>query len=82
MNVKLLPKTNYKIKINDNNGILSTNAPVTLRNEKITGTSTVSNLADLVDVVEVFKNEGSSLVYNSEFARYEVKTQDLDGGLF
>jgi hypothetical protein len=80
--MSITSRTNYNIKINQNNGRLSTNAPVTLRNEKITGSTTVSNLADLIDVVEVIKADGSSLVYDSENARYEVKAQNLDGGSF
>jgi hypothetical protein len=77
-----MPITNYSIKVNQNSGRLSTTAPLTLRNEKVTGTTTVSNLADLIDVVEILKADGSSLVYDSENARYEVKSQNLDGGSF
>jgi hypothetical protein len=73
---------NYNIKVNQFEGRINTTAPVTLRNEKITGPGPVSQLADLIDVVEVLKADGSSLVYDSENARYEVKSQNLDGGSF
>lgn len=76
--------TNYTIKLNQNNGRLSTRAPVTLRNEKVTGggASSVNSLSDLNDVTEVLKADGSSLVYDSENNRYEIKAQNLDGGSF
>jgi hypothetical protein len=74
--------TNYNIKVNQNSGRLSTTAPITLRNEKISGAATVSQIADLIDVVEILKADGSTLVYDSDNGRYEVKAQNLDGGSF
>lgn len=74
--------TNYTIKLNQNAGRLSTRAPVTLRNEKVTGGASISRLADLTDVAEVLKTDGSSLVYDSDNGRYEIKAQNLDGGSF
>jgi len=40
------------------------------------------NLNELVDVTEVSKEDGATVVYSSSSGLYEIKKLNLDGGLF
>jgi hypothetical protein len=58
----------------------SSYVPVTLKN--ITNIGELKNLEDLEDVTVVNKINNSTLVFNSETNKYEIKLLDIDGGIF
>lgn len=71
--------------ITNNNGRLSSAGPITLKNQ-IQEIRSIENITD-VSVVEVAN--GSTLIYNSQNDKYEVRqlqagdlNLDLDGGSF
>lgn len=73
-------------KITNNNGRLSSAAPITLKNQ----IQEIRSIEDILDVAEVDVSAGATLVYNSENDKYEVRklqsedfeTLNLDGGSF
>ena len=71
-------------KITNNNGRLSSAAPITLKNQ----IQEIRSIEDIADVSEVDVSDGATLVYNSETDKYEVRQlqiEDLgaiDGGSF
>jgi hypothetical protein len=71
-------------KITNNNGRLSSAAPITLKNQ----VQEIRSIEDISDVAEVDVTDGATLVYNSETDKYEVRQlqiEDLgaiDGGSF
>ena len=71
-------------KITNNNGRLSSAAPITLKNQ----VQEIRSIEDIADVVETDVTDGATLVYNSETDKYEVRQlqiEDLgaiDGGSF
>ena len=73
-------------KITNNNGRLSSAAPITLKNQ----IQEIRSIEDIADVSEVDVSAGSTLVYNPENDKYEVRklqsddfdTFNLDGGSF
>jgi hypothetical protein len=71
-------------KITNNNGRLSSAAPITLKNQ----IQEIRSIEDIADVAEVDVSDGATLVYNSETDKYEVRQlqiEDLgaiDGGSF
>ena len=71
-------------KITNNNGRLSSAAPITLKNQ----VQEIRSIEDIADVAEVDVSDGATLVYNSETDKYEVRQlqiEDLgaiDGGSF
>lgn len=71
-------------KITNNNGRLSSAAPITLKNQ----IHEIRSIEDIADVVETDVTDGATLVYNSETDKYEVRQlqiEDLgaiDGGSF
>jgi len=71
-------------KITNNNGRLSSAAPITLKNQ----IQEIRSIEDIADVSEVSVTDGATLVYNSETDKYEVRQlqiEDLgaiDGGSF
>jgi hypothetical protein len=71
-------------KITNNNGRLSSAAPITLKNQ----IQEIRSIEDIADVVETDVTDGATLVYNSETDKYEVRQlqiEDLgaiDGGSF
>jgi hypothetical protein len=71
-------------KITNNNGRLSSAAPITLKNQ----IQEIRSIEDIADVVETDVSDGATLVYNSETDKYEVRQlqiEDLgaiDGGSF
>lgn len=75
--------TGQKIKVNIQGQVLTTQAPVTLRN-----TAADYNAIDrLTDVDLTERENGSTLVYNATTDKYEVKPltaaiTELDGGTF
>lgn len=79
--------TQQKVKVNNTNGVLQTQTPITLKNQ----VTEINSLEDIADVAEVDVSTGSTLVYNASTDKYEVKkldagsisgTIDLDGGEF
>ena len=71
-------------KITNNNGRLSSAAPITLKNQ----ISEIRSIEDILDVAEVEVTDGATLVYNSTNDKYEVRPLEiadlgaLDGGTF
>jgi hypothetical protein len=73
-------------KITNNNGRLSSAAPITLKNQ----IQEIRSIEDIKDVSEISVTAGATLVYNSENDKYEVRklntedfgSLDLDGGSF
>jgi hypothetical protein len=71
-------------KITNNNGRLSSAAPITLKNQ----IQEIRSIEDIADVIETDVTDGATLVYNSETDKYEVRQlqiEDLgaiDGGSF
>ena len=78
--------TRLVAKITNNNGRLSTAAPVTLKNQ----VQEIRSIEDIFDVSEVNVSAGATLVYNPENDKYEVRplqnedidSLTLDGGTF
>ena len=79
--------TNLVAKITNNNGRLSAAAPITLKNQ----IQEIRSIEDFGNVSEVSVVTGSTLIYNSENDKYEVKQLNfsdlsgdatLDGGSF
>ena len=78
--------TRLVAKITNNNGRLSTAAPVTLKNQ----IQEIRSIEDIFDVSEVEVTAGATLVYNPENDKYEVRplqnedieSLTLDGGTF
>jgi len=76
--------TRLVAKITNNNGRLSSAAPITLKNQ----IQEIRSIEDIADVAEVNVTNGATLVYNSENDKYEVRQlqiEDLgaiDGGSF
>jgi hypothetical protein len=76
--------TRLVAKITNNNGRLSSAAPITLKNQ----IQEIRSIEDIADVSEVDVTNGATLVYNSENDKYEVRQlqiEDLgaiDGGSF
>ena len=80
-----MPNTTRLVaKITNNNGRLSSAAPITLKNQ----VQEIRSIEDIADVVETDVTDGATLVYNSETDKYEVRQlqiEDLgaiDGGSF
>ncbi len=73
-------------KITNNNGRLSSAAPITLKNQ----IQEIRSIEDIFDVSEVDVSAGATLVYNPENDKYEVRklqsedfeALNLDGGTF
>jgi hypothetical protein len=71
-------------KITNNNGRLSSAAPITLKNQ----IQEIRSIEDIGDVDEINVVTGATLVYNSLNDKYEVRPLDLeefgaiDGGTF
>jgi uncharacterized ubiquitin-like protein YukD len=82
-NIVVKQVTGTTIKVTNQNQVLSTQAPVTLRN-----TAADYNAIDrLTDVDLTEREDGSTLVYNASTDKYEVKPitealTGLDGGTF
>jgi hypothetical protein len=76
--------TRLVAKITNNNGRLSSAAPITLKNQ----IQEIRSIEDIADVAEIDVSDGATLIYNSETDKYEVKQlqiEDLgaiDGGSF
>lgn len=85
MSAKLTPTSSYKISVNQSGGRIQTNSPLSLRNtvrESAQAITQVENIEDIQNVSVVERVDGSTIVYDSANARYEVKLPDLDGGSF
>jgi hypothetical protein len=76
--------TRLVAKIINNNGRLSSAAPITLKNQ----IQEIRSIEDIADVAEVDVTDGATLVYNSQNDKYEVRQLSiedlgsLDGGTF
>lgn len=79
--------TTHKVKLSNNKGMLQSSTPITLKNQ----VTEINSIEDIADVAEVDVTSGSTLVYNANTDKYEVKkldvgsiagTIDLDGGEF
>lgn len=77
-----------KVIVSNVGGVLTNQAPITLRNQ----TRDIKSIEDIPDVSVVEAVSGSTLIYNPLNDKYEVRlmtgndvdigTFDLDGGLF
>jgi len=82
-NIVVQQVSGQTIKVSQQNQVLTSQAPVTLRN-----TAADYNAIDrLTDVVLTEREDGSTLVYNASTDKYEVKPfaaaiTGLDGGTF
>lgn len=82
-NINVKPQTGYTVAVNQSDSRLQTNSPISLRNVVNEGAqATVENIEDIENVFVVNRVDGSTVVYDSVNARYEVKLMDLDGGTF
>ena len=71
--------------ITNNNGRLSSTGPITLKNQ----IQEIRSIENITDVIVVDSANGSTLIYNSQNDKYEVRqlqvgdlNLDLDGGTF
>ena len=71
--------------ITNNNGRLSSTGPITLKNQ----IQEIRSIENITDVSVVDATDGSTLIYNSQNDKYEVRqlqvgdlNLDLDGGSF
>jgi hypothetical protein len=71
--------------ITNNNGRLSSTGPITLKNQ----IQEIRSIENITDVSVVDATNGSTLIYNSQNDKYEVRqlsladlAVDLDGGSF
>lgn len=78
LNAKITKITGVQAKVTNNAGVLSTVAPLTLKNQ----IQEIRSIEDIGDVDEIDVTTGSTLVYNSTTDKYEIKMLDLDGGTF
>jgi hypothetical protein len=78
LNAKITRITGVQAKVTNNAGVLSTVAPLTLKNQ----IQEIRSIEDIGDVDEINVTSGSTLVYNSTTDKYEIKMLDLDGGTF
>jgi hypothetical protein len=78
LNAKITKITGVQAKVTNNAGVLSTVAPLTLKNQ----IQEIRSIEDIGDVDEINVATGSTLVYNSTTDKYEIKMLDLDGGTF
>ena len=78
--------TTQNVKVMNTASGLQTTTPITLKNQ----VSEIRSIEDIADVFEVEVTSGSTLVYNLENDKYEVRklqsedfdTFNLDGGSF
>lgn len=76
--------TRLVAKITNNNGRLSSAAPITLKNQ----IQEIRSIEDIADVAEVDVSDGATLIYNSQNDKYEVRQIQIgdlgaiDGGSF
>ena len=84
LNAKLSQVTSFVAKVEKSNDRLSTNTPITIKNQ----VQEIRSIEDIADVAEIDVTDGATLVYNSETDKYEVRQlqiEDLgaiDGGSF
>lgn len=85
LNAKITKVTGVQAKVTNNAGVLSTVAPLTLKNQ----VQEIRSIEDISDVDEIEVTTGSTLVYNSTTDKYEIKLLSLenvagalDGGTF
>jgi hypothetical protein len=85
LNAKITKINNVQAKVINNAGVLSTVAPLTLKNQ----VQEIRSIEDISDVDEIDVITGSTLVYNSNTDKYEIKLLSLenvagalDGGTF
>ena len=78
LNAKITKITGVQAKVTNNAGVLSTVAPLTLKNQ----IQEIRSIEDIGDVYEINVSTCSTLVYNSTTDKYEIKMLDLDGGTF
>jgi hypothetical protein len=84
LNAKLSQVTSFVAKVEKSNDRLSTNTPITIKNQ----VQEIRSIEDIADVAEINVTDGATLVYNSETDKYEVRQlqiEDLgaiDGGSF
>ena len=80
-------QTTQNVKVTNSGGSLQSTTPITLKNQ----ISEINSIEDIRDVSEIEVSTGSTLVYNSENHKYEVRklssadfsgTFNLDGGIF
>lgn len=79
--------TKINVTLNNRGNKLTSSTPITLKNQ----VSEIRSIEDIADVAEIDVTAGSTLVYNPQNDKYEVKklevgdiagTINLDGGEF
>ncbi len=87
MKAVIAKTSQQKVKVNNAGGVLQSQTPITLKNQ----ITEINSIEDIADVAEIDVSTGSTLVYNANTDKYEVKkldvgsisgTIDLDGGEF
>ena len=73
-------KTSFVIKVNNNGGIITSNTPITLKNQ--IQDRPIKSIEDIDDVSEVSVTDGATLIYNANNDLYEIKQLDIDGGTY
>jgi DNA-dependent RNA polymerase auxiliary subunit epsilon len=77
--VKIQKTPEYKLKVTNNEGLLQTFSPLTLKNVVRSG---INDITEINNVSIIDKSDGAILQYNSETDNYEVKLGTFDGGEF
>jgi hypothetical protein len=72
--MSLIPQPRYTIKVSVNDGRITPNSPLTIKNQiRQIPSNTIASIEDILDVATVEVVDGSTIVYNSTTDKYEVK---------
>ena len=72
--MSLIPQPRYTIKVSVNDGRITPNSPLTVKNQiRNIPSNTIASIEDILDVDTVEVVDGSTIVYNSTTDKYEVK---------
>jgi hypothetical protein len=72
--MSLIPQPRYTIKVSVNDGRITPNSPLTIKNQiRQIPSNTIASIEDILDVDTVEVVDGSTIVYNSTTDKYEVK---------
>jgi hypothetical protein len=93
VNVVVAQKKTIKVSTGAPSNVISTNTPVTLKNNPpLSVIENTTELAQLTDVILVNETDGATLVYNANTRTFDVEPfdlshaigglNDIDGGVF
>lgn len=72
--MSLIPQPRYTIKVSVNDGRITPNSPLTVKNQiRNIPSNTIESIEDILDVDTIEVVDGSTIVYNSTTDKYEVK---------